>query len=921
MSPTPDDRLATYRAKRSASRTPEPFGGRVVAGGSVFVVQKHAARSLHWDLRLELDGVLLSWAVPKGPSPNQADKRLAMQTEDHPLDYAEFEGVIPKGEYGAGAMIVWDRGIWTPVEDPREGLEKGKLLFELHGHKLLGRWTLVKKRQSERSWLLIKERDAYMDPEKSTEDYPDDSIYSGLTVDEFPKADEHAERIAAKLEPLGAKKRALGADDVDLMLATTEDRPFSRKGWIFELKYDGYRLLAERAGKEAYLRSRAGHDLTVTFPEIARAVRGLPYEGVVLDGEVVVPDAEGRPSFQRLQKRGRILNRDDALRASVELPALYHAFDIVALEGFDLRPLPLLARKEILREILPTVGPIRYSDHIEEKGAALYAQVEQMGLEGIVGKQADAPYRGGRSKYWIKVRTIKVEDFVVVGWTEPKGSRGGFGALHIARYEGDDLVYAGSVGTGFKDADLRDIHASLKAIEIAKCACDRGANARGGIPKGKAHHWTKPELVIEVTYKEMTEQGIVRQPSFNRLRPDKKPSECRVEGIDDADLAEVAELASGADVIEGVEDTETHDGESEFDAVPDDAERGDPGGDDTDEDIGRRSARSRKPKNAPEKSDARGRPEKTSPARAGAGRTNAGAERKVSFSNLTKVFWPAEGYTKGDLLDYHRQIAEWMLEYLQDRPLVMTRYPDGIDGKSFFQKDAPPYAPEWFRRVTLWSEGSERELSYFVAEDLDSLLYVINLGTIPLHVWSSRIATLATPDWCILDLDPKEAPFEDVIEIARKLHEICGEIGLPSFVKTSGSSGLHVLVPLGRQLTYDQSRDLGQLLGQVVVAELPKIATLTRSPQRRQGKVYVDFVQNGHGRLLVAPFTVRPLPGAPVSTPLEWREVNPRLRIEDHTIASVPRRMKRLGEDPLRPVLDLEPDLLGALDALTRWFD
>jgi bifunctional non-homologous end joining protein LigD len=850
-----DDRLSTYRAKRTASRTPEPFGGRVVAGGSVFVVQKHAARSLHWDLRLELDGVLLSWAVPKGPSPNQADKRLAMQTEDHPLDYAEFEGVIPKGEYGAGSMIVWDRGTWTPLEDPHEGLEKGKLLFELHGHKLLGRWTLVKTRQSEKSWLLIKERDAYMDPERSTEDYPDDSIYSGLTVDEFARADERAEQLKARLEELGAKPRPLGADEVTLMLASIEDKPFSRKGWIFELKYDGYRLLAERTGKEAYLRSRAGHDLTVTFPEIARAVRGLPYEGVVIDGEVVVPDAEGKPSFQRLQGRGRILNRDDALRASVERPALYHAFDIVALEGFDLRSLTLLERKQILRDILPTVGPIRYADHIAEQGEAMYRQVEQMGLEGIVGKQADSPYRGGRSKSWLKVRTTKVEDFVVVGWTEPKGARSGFGALHMARYESDELVYAGSVGTGFKDKDLRDILASLREIEIPKCACDRGA-----VPKGKGHHWVKPELVVEVEYKEMTDQGLARHPSFNRLRTDKKPRDCRVEQIDEPEAAA-----------------------------------------ETPPDEKKKSTKRRTPK--VEKVEERTQ------------------ERKVPFSNLDKVFWPQEGYTKGDLIEYHRKIAEWMLPYLQDRPLVMTRYPDGIEGKSFFQKDAPKHAPDWFRRVTLWSEGSERELSYFVADDLESLLYVINLGTIPLHVWSSRIETLSQPDWCILDLDPKEAPFSDVVEIARKLHEICEEIGLPSFIKTSGSSGLHVLLPLGRKLTYEQSRDLGQLIGRVVVGELPQIATLTRNPELRQGKVYVDFVQNGHGRLLVAPFTVRPLPGAPVSMPLEWREVNGRLSIADHTIASAPRRMKRLGADPLRPVLDTESDLLGALDKLTRWFD
>ena len=424
----------------------------------------------------------------------------------------------------------------------------------------------------------------------------------------------------------------------------------------------------------------------------------------------------------------------------------------------------------------------------------------------------------------------------MVGWTEPKGSRGGFGSLHIAQYDGEDLVYLGSVGSGFRDAELEEVLARLQEIEISGCPCTAGA-----VPKGKGHHWARPELVAEVKYKELTDHGLARQPSFSRFRTDKPHEEC------------IRETSAGeADEPEPVEIVE---------------------------------------------------------------------DKTVPFTNLDKVFWPDEGFTKGDLIDYHRQVAEWMLPYLQDRPLVMTRYPDGIDGKSFFQKDAPPYAPDWFRRVTVWSEGSERELSYFVAEDVESLLYVINLGTIPLHIWSSRIETLAHPDWCILDLDPKEAPFTDVVEIARRLHEVCEEIGLPSFAKTSGSSGIHVLVPLGRQLTYEQSRTLGQLLGRVAVAELPEISTLQRSPDRRDGKVYIDFVQNGHGRLLAAPFTVRPLPAASVSAPLLWKEVTKSLRIDSHTIASVPRRMKRLGEDPMRPVLDLQPDLLGALDRLTRWFD
>lgn len=842
MTPDRDDRLAKYREKRTASRTPEPFGGRVVAGGSIFVMQKHAARNLHWDLRLELDGVLLSWAIPKGPSPNQEDKRLAMMTEDHPLEYAEFEGVIPDGEYGAGAMVVWDRGVWVPLEDPHEGLEKGKLLFELRGHKLHGAWTLVKTRQAPNSWLFIKERDAYLDADASTEDYPDDSIYSGLTVEEFPHADDYAEGIAEQVEEAGAKKQVVRAKDVKLVLASAEEVPFSRDGWIFELKYDGYRLLAERSGREPFLRSRSGHDLTATFPEIARAVKGLPYEDLVIDGEVVVNDGEGKPSFSRLQRRGRILNKADALKASFELPAVYHAFDLLGVEGHDLRALPLLTRKEILREILPTVGPIRYVDHIPVQGEVMYQHVEKMRLEGIVAKKEDAPYRGGRSKSWIKIRTVRVDDFVVVGWKDATGSRGGLGSVHVAQYDshGDDrrLVYMGSVGSGFSDAQLTETLEMLQSLEVDDFACASGPTPK----KGRNNHWVSPEVVAEVKYKELTDGGVIRQPSFGRFRQDKEPEECVLESVEGPVIEEPVAIDT-TDV------------------------------------------------------------------------------KEVPFTNLDKVFWPEEGYTKGDLIDYHREVAPWMLEYLQDRPLVMTRYPDGIDGKSFFQKDAPPYAPDWLRTVTVWSEGSERELSYFVAEDVESLLYIINMGTIPIHIWSSRISDLASPDWCILDLDPKDAPFTDVVEIARTIHDVCEEIGLPTYPKTSGSSGIHVLVPLGGQLTYEQSRTLGQLLGRVVVAERPDIATLTRNPDRREGKVYVDFVQNGHGRLLVAPFTVRPKPGATVSAPLKWSEVTKRLTIAQHTIKSLPKRMKSLKEDPIRAVLDEEPDLLGALERLTTWFD
>jgi len=471
-----------------------------------------------------------------------------------------------------------------------------------------------------------------------------------------------------------------------------------------------------------------------------------------------------------------------------------------------------------------------------------------------VGKDAAAPYRGGRSRSWIKVRTERVEDFVVVGWTDPDGSREGFGALHLARWAGADLRYEGSVGSGFSAAQLKELHAMLQQAETQTCPCSEGA-----APTGRGHHWVRPELVVEVRFKERTDQGLLRQPVFLRVRDDKTPEEC----------GDSVELPMPTDATENAEG----------------ASPGGPG------DAGT-------PPSPTQSRDAR--PARPEPA----------------FTNTDKVFWPEEGYTKGDLLEYHRRIAPWMLPYLRDRPLVMTRYPDGIRGKSFFQKDAPPHAPDWIRTVTVWSEGSERELSYFVADDVESLLYIVNLGTIPIHVWGSRTSDLTKADWCVLDLDPKEAPFGDVVKVALVIKEICDEIGLPSFPKTSGSSGIHLLVPLAGMLDHEQARTLGELLGRVAVTRRPDVATLTRSPGKREGKVYVDFVQNGQGRLIAAPFTVRPLPGAPVSAPLDWDEVGPDLSIRAHTMKTVPDRMERLGHDPLRAVLEAEPDFFGALARL-----
>lgn len=831
MAATRSDPLSTYRAKRSADRTPEPFGGIGATGGASFVVQHHAARNLHYDFRLEMQGVLRSWAVPKGPSPNPSDKRLAVRVEDHPLEYASFEGHIPEGNYGAGAVIVWDRGIWIPIGDPEEGLAKGKLLFELKGYKLRGKWTLVKTKRGPKDWLLIKEKDNWVSDE-GTDSLPADSILSGLTVQALKEGSTPEKSILKKLKQLKVPKRHVQAQRLQVMLAQTGS-PFSKPGWLFEIKYDGYRLIVSHEGDKTQLFSRAGNDLTSTFPEIADAVRTLPFQYVVMDGEAIVHDAQGLPSFSQLQKRGRLTRRADVQRAAIELPATLYVFDLIAFNDYDLRGLPLHARKALLKELLPSVGPVRYSDHIEERGEAMYTQVQTLGLEGMVAKKTDSRYQGGRSPAWLKIRVEHTDDFAIVGYTDPKGSQPGFGALLLAQCVDDGFIYAGRAGTGFSKRDLTEITAQLSGASEASPPRDA--------PNESDIHWIEPELVAEIKFKERTPDGVLRQPVFLRLREDKPIRECVWQSKQ---------------------------------ALPEPTTI-------------------------------------TAPAT---------TEKVVNFTNKDKLFWPDDGYTKGDLIAYYEGISEWLLPYLKDRPLVLTRYPDGIDGKSFFQKDAPSFVPDWIHIEHMWSEQKQREVRYFIVDDLESLLYIINMGTIPLHIWSSRTTALEQPDWCILDLDPKGAPFRHVVKIAKKIRTLCEHIELPCFVKTSGSTGLHILIPLGHRYTYEQSRSLGELLARVVVAKLSEIATVTRAVSGRGGCVYVDYLQNGHGRLLASPFSVRPLPKAPVSMPLKWSEVTQKLDIRRYTIKNAAKRMRSLKKDPLRKVMGLSPNLTVALERLTQKF-
>ncbi len=867
------DALEAYRAKRSPDRSPEPAGIVGPAGAraaGIFVVQKHAARRLHHDFRLELDGVLLSWAVPKGPSYDQANKRVAVQVEDHPLEYADFEGVIPPGNYGAGEVIVWDRGIWMPVEDPRAGLEKGKLLFDLRGHKLRGRWTLVKIKKSEKDWLLIKERDALEGPDR--DDLPDDSVLSGLTLANVAAGVDRTAELASAAEELGAPRRDVDGAALRPMLAETRERPFDREGWLFELKYDGWRIIAGVRDGNARLYTRNGTDATSRFPDLADALSRLPCPDFVLDGEVIIQDDVGRPSFQRLQQRAQLRRATDIQRAAIELPASLYAFDLLAVDGFDLRALPLRDRKRLLHRLLPRAGALRYSDHVEHRGVALFGEVERMGLEGIVAKKATSPYRAGRrSADWIKVRSDRVGDFAVVGYLEGSGSRrGGLGSLHLAALRDGRWIYIGRVGSGLTEKQLGEVEAELERHRRDEPICDDAPS----VP-GRASQWAEPTLVAEVRYKEITGDGLLRQPVLLGLRDDKRPEEC-------------AHPEDG--VAESI-------GEDASEAEADD------------------SAVTASPRSGP----AAARPARSGAAKRGESEAAAdddeATDTRVPFTNLDKVLWPEDGFTKGDLIGYYGAVSEWLLPYLHERPVVLTRYPDGIHGKSFFQKDAPAFAPDWLRRVSVWSEDSQRELSYFVVENEDGLLYLANMASIPLHIWSSRVGSLERPDWTIVDLDPKDAPFDNVVRLARALHALCEEAAIPAFAKTTGSSGLHVLVPLAGRCTHEQARLIAELLARIVVAEHPDIATLTRHVSRRGGKVYLDTLQNGYGKLLVAPFSVRPLEGAPVSMPLRWTEVRKGLHPRRDSIASAPGRLKRRG-DPLAPLLETEFELVPALERL-----
>ena len=809
------DPLDCYHNRRSPSRTPEPFGSSS-SQNSLFVVQQHAARKNHFDLRLQIGDTLKSWAVPHGPSVDPEVKRLAVHVEDHPVEYGTFEGVIPKGNYGAGSVIVWDRGQWLSKDPPLESYQEGVLHFELRGYKLRGVWTLVRTKRGN-DWLLIKKDDNWA---HRSEALTPKSIFSGLTVEEVAAGDTRAKAMRRSLKRQRLPPEQVNVARIRPMLATAYPAAFSNPGWLFELKYDGVRILAHKHQGNVTLSFRSERDATELFPIVARALTALPYESFLLDGEVVALDPEGKPSFGLLQRRLHLTRWRDIERADIDRPVTAYWFDLLTCEGHDLRTTPLTRRKDLLEKMIPPAGPLRYSAHIVGNGEDLYNRVAELGVEGIVAKRLDSPYVEGRSEYWRKVKTHHTDDFVVVGYRPLRSHALTIGSFHIAGYDGDNLRYVGRVGSGLTEAISERVKPLLVPVDGPECD---GVSARA-----KADVWTAPTLTCEVRYAEISRYGYLRHPVFLSMREDKPPSEC----------------------------------------------------------VLRTSA------------------------------TSASAGTPIDITNSDKIYWPESGITKGDLLSYYETIAPWMLPHLKDRPLVVDRYPNGIAGKHFFQKHAAASTPDWIRTAAVMKD--EKRTRYIICNDMDTLLYLANLGTIPIHTWASRLTTLARPDWCVIDLDPKDAPFKHVIQLARELRSLCRKLSIPCGIKTSGATGLHILIPLGAQYTHEQCRLFGALIAKLLVQRLPDIATTEQRLSKRQGKVYVDSGQNGRGRLLVAAYSVRPLVGATVGVPLRWDEVRVGLDPSQFTIKTVPNRVKRMKVDPVIETLKQQLDLETVLQDLSR---
>lgn len=873
--------LSAYKQKRSFRNTPEPEGGTPAGDQLRFVVQKHHASSLHYDFRLEMKDRLKSWAVPKGPSLNPKDKRLAMEVEDHPYDYKDFEGVIPEGNYGAGPVIVWDEGAYEPLEayNDKQSAEaellkqwkSGSLKFRLHGQKLKGAYALVKmKGQEDNAWLLIKHNDRYASMKDVTRQGK--SVRSGRSleqlVQESAPASQANKRIARSSEkgskqspPAGKEKANAGKAvlsrevsavikkapdvlfprDMPPMLATLADGPFDAPGWAYEIKWDGYRAIAYRNGKITELRSRSNQSFKEKFYPVYNALKKWDVKAVV-DGEVVALNHKGIPAFHQLQN----------WKSEEDGDLYYYIFDLLWYEGKDMTGLPLSERKTALKALLPADHPVlKGSFSTPASGTDFFNAAVQLGLEGIIAKRQDSLYYPGeRSKAWIKIKSRKEQEAVICGYTKNKSTSRPFSSLLLGIYKENRLYYAGKVGTGFKESEQKEMLRLFRPLITESSPFPRmpgkPGNARFRNPVPHELVWLRPELVCEIHFTEVTAEGIFRHPVFIALREDKIPETVVLE-------KQVS--------------------------------------------MNKKTKRNASPKEdgLPKKTDQ----EPSSPAKNQARRING---HLLSLTNLDKVLWPEQGYTKGDMLDYYQSVSAYILPHLKDRPQSLHRFPNGIGRGGFYQKDVTGKVPEWIAQYPYKVEGERKQKHYMLCNSKAALLYMANLAAIEMNPWSSTIRHPEQPSWCMLDLDPdKSNSFDQVIEVAQAIFQLLEELKIPFCCKTSGATGLHIYIPLGAKYTYEQS----QLFARWVASEVDQHLSFTsieRMTDKRQGKIYIDFLQNRLSATLAAPYSLRPRPGATVSMPLYREEVRKGLKPTDFTIENALDRLKSEG-DIFKPVL------------------
>jgi len=852
--------LEEYVRKRKFEKTPEPAPQthtKATAGTAPrFYVQRHDATRLHYDFRLEIGGVLVSWAVPKGPSLEPLSKFLAAKVEDHPLEYGEFEGNIPAGNYGAGSVMLWDRGTWELLGDApvEEQLARGDLKFRLHGEKLKGEFAIVhmKNRGKGNEWLLIKKRDADAVPGWDIERLAW-SVLSGRTQEEIaqglparktkretagdPQREwksrpaERPSKVAAKSAPPGKTKstanpaslkgamKAAMPTAITPMKAALAETPPRGGEWLFEVKWDGVRAICFIENEAVRLVSRTGHSCEKQYPELSVIPHYIGASQAILDGEIAALDEKGVARFELIQPRIAQSDPNSVSHMARSRPVVYFAFDLLYLNGYDLRQAPLVERKQLLESILAPTGVLRYSEHFPGAGAAMLQAAKETGIEGLVAKHANSRYESRRSSDWIKIKIVERQEFVICGFTA--GERDHFGALVLGLYDNGKLVWAGNVGTGFDQKTLAMLRERLNPLTVPHSPFPDSPKV------GKDVTWVKSELVAEVKFANWTGEGRLRAPVYLGLRPDVNPSDC-------------------------VRET-----------------------------VGQASGLSKEPLLAAGREEA----------------TLTIGHHPLKFTNLNKVFYPAEGFVKRDLLNYYDAVADLILPHLKDRPLSLKRYPNGIEQQFFFQKDAPLTFAPWLRAEEIYSDHNEAPIRYVFAQDRASLLYLVNLGCIDHNPWMSHTPTLDNPDFVLIDLDPQDCPYDMIVEAALLVRQKLDAIGLKGYAKTTGGDGMHIYIPLEPIYSYEESRTFAEILAHLVQRDRPELFTAPRAVSKRQkGRVYFDWVQNGKTKTIAAPYVLRAYPGAPVATPLAWNEVQPGLTPGQFNIYNAPERFAKTGD-------------------------